>query len=82
MAYIRQELSARGSQLNVTDVVEVHAELAGFETDFGEQLATVVFSGKVREEQGGAPVEFEEVWLLTRPMQGGGWVLSGIHNLS
>jgi len=78
---ISMDLRQRGNQVNVTEVLELNAELIGFETDVDEQIATVVFTGQVREAAG-APVEhIEELWVLSRPVSGGGWVLAGVHNL-
>lgn len=79
--HLRSEIEARAGAGNRTDVVTLQAELIGFETDVDEQLATVAFSAMLREEEGGAAHEVQEMWTMTRPVSGGGWVLAGIHNL-
>lgn len=66
---------------NHTEVVTLNAELIGFETDVDEQLATVAFSGQIRESEGGAASDLNEIWVMSRPASGGGWVLAGIQNL-
>lgn len=78
---IAMDLRQRGSQVNVTEVLELNAELIGFETDVDEQIATVVFTGQVREAAGAPVDQIEEMWVMSRPVSGGGWVLAGIHNL-
>ena len=41
--------------------------------------ASVRFSGMVRETPGSAPVDFEEVWNLGKPIDGSsGWLPAGI----
>lgn len=79
--HLRAEIEARGNAVNRTDVVTLDAQLIGFETDVDEQIATVAFTGMLREEQDAAAEEINELWIMSRPVAGGGWVLSGIHNL-
>ncbi len=82
-AEIRLQLQERGTAPNVTDVVSLDAELLGIETLDHEYMASVKFSGKIRESEGAVPEPFEEVWNLTRPIsKKGGWVLAGIQQLS
>ena len=62
---------------NRTDVVTLHAELLGFEELGDGYLATVEFSGLIRESahQGAAP--FRELWMLARPRHDArGWKLA------
>jgi predicted lipid-binding transport protein (Tim44 family) len=73
---------------NKTDVVALDAELLGIDTTERDYLASVRFSGTMREQddRGGAPEQdahpFEEVWNLSKPLQGrGGWVLAGIQQV-
>jgi predicted lipid-binding transport protein (Tim44 family) len=45
--------------------------------------ASVRFSGLLREESGGAPQSFAEVWNLQKAARGdSGWLLAGIQQLS
>ena len=68
---------------NYTEVVRLDAELLGIETQDGEYLASVRFSGLIREGRNMPPQTFDEVWNLSKPLQGaGGWVLSGIQQMS
>lgn len=81
LQFAKQEFIERGDQENVTSVVTLEAELVGFETDVDEELATVAFSALIREERDAAAHEIHELWIMSRPKQGGGWLLAGIHNL-
>jgi predicted lipid-binding transport protein (Tim44 family) len=82
-AEMRLELQARGASPNHTDVVSLDAELLGIETSGDEYLASVRFSGMIREDEQAAAAPFVEVWNLSKPVQGqGGWVLAGIQQLS
>lgn len=78
-AEIKVDLADRGSAANQTDVVHVDAELLGIE-DLGRQaLASVRFSGTLREAPGAEPTPFREVWNLVKPLSGrSGWLLGGI----
>ena len=61
-----QELAMRGEGPNRTDVVTLEASLLTLENWDGRYVASVQFSGMIREsaEHGAAP--FKEVWMLTR----------------
>lgn len=84
-AEIKMDLTDRGTVPNKTDVVSVEAELLGIETHPAEYLASVRFSGMIREETSAPAQPFAEVWNLTKPTQGsGGWcwpVSSSCNNL-
>ncbi|MCC7005143.1 MAG: Tim44 domain-containing protein [Ottowia sp.] len=81
-AEIYADLSERGSATNKTDVVTLDAQLLGIEQTGNYYLASVRFSGMLREAQAAAPESFAEVWNLSKPVSGsGGWVLSGIQQL-
>lgn len=60
-----QEISMRGPGPNRTDVLTLDATLLGLEAFGCRLLASVEFSGMIREstEQGAAP--FKEMWMLT-----------------
>ncbi|NCV71427.1 MAG: Tim44 domain-containing protein, partial [Betaproteobacteria bacterium] len=67
---------------NYTELVRLDAELLGIETQDGEYLASVRFSGLIREGRDLPPQSFDEVWNLSKPLQGqSGWVLSGIQQM-
>ncbi|MEO0047286.1 MAG: hypothetical protein RLZZ410_245 [Pseudomonadota bacterium] len=79
---LRQDLAARANVNNRTEVLTLEAELLGVEAASDVYLASVRFSGMIREQSEGAAESFVEVWNLTKPMNGqGGWVLAGIQQL-
>lgn len=78
-AELRLQLQERGPSSNHTDVVSLDAVMLGLETANGEYMASVRFSGMIREAENSPAEAFTEVWNLTKPVSGqGGWVLAGI----
>ena len=72
----------RGTQPNHTDVVMIEAQLLGIE-DLGDgYMASVEFSGMIREEPSAGPSPFREVWNMTKPKTGNtGWLVAGVQAL-
>jgi predicted lipid-binding transport protein (Tim44 family) len=65
-----------------TDVVTLHADLLEVATEAGRHWASVRFSGLMRETPGAEPTGFEEIWNLTKPVDGSsGWLLAGIQQM-
>ncbi len=82
-AEMKQQLLERGASANHTDVVSLDAEMLGVETIGNDYLASVKFSGMIREADNAPAEPFTEVWNLSKPVSGpGGWVLAGIQQLS
>jgi len=82
-AELRMQLQDRGASPNVTDVVSLEAELLGIETDGDIHLASVKFSGMIRESEQAPAEPFAEVWNLSKPVSGqSGWLLAGIEQIS
>jgi predicted lipid-binding transport protein (Tim44 family) len=82
-AEMKLQLQESGASANHTDVVSIDAELLGIETVGNDYLASVKFSGMIREEENAAAQPFAEVWNLSKPVSGqGGWLLAGIQQLS
>lgn len=78
-AEIKMDLSERGDAKNVTDVVSVDAQLLGIEEQGAVALASVRFTGTMREAEGAPAEPFDEVWNLVKPLKGkDGWLLGGI----
>lgn len=83
---IQAQLSEReaqaGGAANVTDVVMIEAQLLGIEDRGTEYMASVEFSGMVREDVSAGPSPFREVWNMTKPKSGaGGWLVAGVQAL-
>ncbi|MET0962353.1 MAG: Tim44-like domain-containing protein [Noviherbaspirillum sp.] len=82
-AELRMQIQERGASPNVTDVVQLNAELLGIEETPQDYLASVKFSGLIKEAPDASAAEFAEVWNLSKPKSGqGGWVLAGLQQLS
>ena len=80
-AEIRMQLDEEKGAVDKTEVVNLDATLLGIETGPSDYLASVRFSGSMRENQGEA-VHFEEVWNLGKPVDGrSGWLLAGIQQI-
>ena len=73
---------AGGSAVNKTEVVMLDAQLLGIEELDDEYMASVEFSGLIREDVSAGPNPFREVWNITRPKSGpGGWLVAGVQAL-
>ncbi|MCX8520532.1 MAG: Tim44-like domain-containing protein [Rhodoferax sp.] len=82
---IRAQLAEReahtGSSPNRTEVVMLEAHLLGIEELAEEYMASVEFSGMIREDPSAGPSPFREVWNMTKPKAGGGWLVAGVQAL-
>lgn len=82
-AELKMQLQERGASPNVTDVVAIDAALLGIENISNQQMASVRFTGTVREGANAPTTSVDEIWNLTRPLSSsGGWVLAGIQQTS
>ena len=71
-----------GVQPNQTDVVMLEAQLLGIEDLGNAYMASVEFSGMIREESNAGPSPFREVWNMTKPKDGAsGWLVAGLQAL-
>jgi predicted lipid-binding transport protein (Tim44 family) len=81
---IKSQLAERGVQagvVNKTDVVMLDAQLLGIEEMATEYMASVEFSGMIREDVSAGPAPFREVWNMTKSKNGGGWLVAGVQAL-
>lgn len=83
---IRAQLAEReahtGTTPNHTEVVMLEAHLLGIEEMADGYMASVEFSGMIREEPSAGPSPFREVWNMTRPRNGNtGWLVAGVQAL-
>lgn len=85
LAEIRQQLAERDANSNGrpnhTEVVTLDAHLLGIEELGNEYMASVEFSGLIQEDAAEGPKPFNEVWNLTKPRNGGGWLVAGLQAL-
>ena len=65
-----------------TDVVMLEAQLLGIEELATEYMASVEFSGMIREEPSAGPAPFREVWNMIKTKDGSsGWLVAGVQAL-
>lgn len=71
-----------GGPANRTDVEMLEAQLLGIEDTGADYMASVEFSGMIREEPSAGPSPFREVWNMTKPKSGSrGWLVAGVQAL-
>nr|WP_245597976.1 Tim44-like domain-containing protein [Ottowia thiooxydans] len=76
-----RERTAPG-QTNQTEVVMLEAQLLGIEEVDDAYMASVEFSGMIREDLSAGPSPFREVWNMTKSRTGrGGWLVAGVQAL-
>jgi predicted lipid-binding transport protein (Tim44 family) len=76
---VRAEIAARGDLPQHTEVFGLDAQVLGVAEEEGRFVASVRFTGSVREQPGAVPEDLDETWHLTKPRDGsGGWVIAGI----
>lgn len=74
-----KQLKERGDRVDATEVVTVGAELQGVETVGDYHVATVQFTGMIKDELGAEAAPFSEVWKLSKPLDGHrSWVVTQI----
>ena len=79
---LKKDIATRGGEKQQTDVVQLNADLLEVTSEADAHWASVRFSGLIREAPGQAPEAFEEVWNLSKPVDGStGWVLAGIQQM-
>jgi predicted lipid-binding transport protein (Tim44 family) len=78
-AEIQMQFQERNQLAQETDVVQLNAELLDVSTEADRAMASVRFSGLIREEANASPETFSEVWHLSKPVDGSkGWHIAGI----
>lgn len=87
LSEIRNQLEAReaesGGAPNQTDVVMIDAQMLGIEDMGDSYMASVEFSGMIREEPSAGPSPFREVWNMAKPKDNSsGWLVAGLQALS
>ncbi|MBC7917296.1 MAG: Tim44 domain-containing protein [Rhodoferax sp.] len=86
LAEIKSQLAERethtGGNANQTEVVMIEARLLGIEELPDEYMASVEFSGMIREDASAGPGPFREVWNMTKAKDGShGWLVAGVQAL-
>jgi len=80
-AEVQMQYEERGKGKQETDVQQLEAHLLEVVTEGEQHVASVRFSGLIRED-GGMPAAFAEVWHLVKPVSGErGWQVAGIQQI-
>jgi predicted lipid-binding transport protein (Tim44 family) len=80
-AEVSRDLQA-GVNQHPTEVVKLDAQVPEVTTEGDRHWASVRFSGLLREDGKPSPTAFDEVWHLTKPVDGShGWLLAGIQQV-
>jgi predicted lipid-binding transport protein (Tim44 family) len=78
-AEIEAQIRSRGGEAQQTEVVTLDAQVIEVVTEGDHHIASVRFSGLMKDEPGAQPESFSEVWHLQKPVSGSsGWLMAGI----
>lgn len=82
-AEIRLQITEHHTPGQRTDVMDLNSEVIEVVEEDSRYIVSVRFSGLIREQQDAAPVEFDEVWHLTKSKTDNrGWVIAGIQQIA
>ncbi len=74
-----RDATASVGQITKTEVISLEAKLLGIEESVDGYLASVEFSGMIREDAGAQPEAFKEVWNMSlNKTNHSGWLVAGI----
>ena len=76
---VRTDIAERGDTPQRTEVFGLEAQVIAVAEEQSRYVASVRFTGSVRDQHGAVPEDLDEVWHLTKARSGlGGWVIAGI----
>lgn len=79
-AEIQLQLQERGNAANKTDVLQLNAEMLSVVTEDNLVIASVRFTGLLREEEGASATAINEIWHIQKSAadQNASWFVAGI----
>lgn len=77
-AEIQLQLHERGENTNHTEVVSLNAELLGTEFEVADRVASVRFSGVIKEDLNKPAEAFQEIWHFKKLADQSTWKVIGI----
>jgi predicted lipid-binding transport protein (Tim44 family) len=82
-AEISMQIQERNGKPNKTEVVTLNAEIADVVTEGDLVIASVRFSGMIREEANGPADAFSEIWHIqkSQSLPNATWFISGIQQV-
>jgi len=79
---IEAQVRERGGVPQKTEVVSLDAQVVEVVTENKHFIASVRFSGMIKEDPAGQPEHFTELWHLQKPVDGSsGWLMAGIQQV-
>ena len=82
LAEVQAQWQSEGAAQGKTDVVTLESEVLEVVSEGLLHVASVRFSGLIREDGASEPQPFAEIWHLEKPMRGStGWLVSGIQQV-
>lgn len=83
-AEVSLQIQERGGKPQHTEVVTLNAEMADVVTEGDHVIASVRFSGLIREELGATAEHFNEIWHIQKSASqpNGSWFIAGIQQAS
>lgn len=75
-AEVQLQIQERGNELNQTDVITLNAELLNAATEFQSMIASVHFSGLIKENAHEAAAPFNETWHFRK--DNNHWMVAGV----
>ena len=76
---IEGQIRERGNVPQKTEVVTLDARVVEVVTEGDQYIASVRFTGLIKEDPAAQPESFDEVWHLQKPLNGkSGWLMAGI----
>jgi predicted lipid-binding transport protein (Tim44 family) len=81
---LTRERTRLGAERHETEVVTLEAALAGIRRDGDQVVASILFSGLIREGHDARPEPFREIWHVAHAWESaaGDWLLTGIQQVS
>ncbi len=80
-AELKMDLAERNGATQTTEVLTIEADVNEVAEEDQRYVVSVRFTGTLREDST-QTTSFDEIWHLTKPHHGGGWVLAGIQQVA
>ena len=79
-AEIAMQIQERGSAKQRVEVLKIDADVLEVVTEVGKEIASVRFTGLIREDENAGAEPFDEVWHVVKDTndKNGAWLISGI----
>lgn len=79
-AEIAMQIQERGAAKQRVEVLKLDADLLEVVTENGREIASVRFTGLIREDENAGAEPFDEVWHVTKDIsdKNGAWLIAGI----